>query len=111
MYMAALFYFFAITFLLPLISLLLRELIDNHSVKFILYGVEAASPTIAVIMILCVTNRTGDFLTRNFNKSHLVMAVILPAFIAFLTMLLVKVIPVSHVIIGLCLVILRYLNL
>lgn len=84
--------FLIITFLLPLISLCLQAVVSSNSIKFILYGIEAASPTIAIIMILCVTKNIKNFLTENFNKNNLMMAFVLPFIIVCSTMFLAKVI-------------------
>lgn len=84
--------FLMITFLLPLISLLLQAIINNYSIKFVLYGIEAASPTIAVIVILCVNNNIKNFFMENFNTKYLARALILPIFIICATMFSAKVI-------------------
>lgn len=82
--------FLIITFLLPLVSFLLQVQINNNSLKFILYGVEAASPTIAVMVVICKTNGVKNFLKKNFNKNHLMLAFILPVIIVCSTMFLAK---------------------
>ncbi len=44
--------FLLITFLLPFISIVAQTTISNNFIRFILYGIQAASPTISVIAIL-----------------------------------------------------------
>ena len=56
--------FLIITFLLPFLSLWLQIWINHYSAKFVLYGIEAASPTIAVIMILYITDSINSIYKR-----------------------------------------------
>lgn len=82
--------FLLLTFLLPLLSIALQSVIDNAAIKFILYGIEAASPSIAAIVILCLSKQIKAFFAGRFPKQHLLTAFLLPAIMVSLTMLLAK---------------------
>lgn len=69
---------------------MLQILINKNSVKFILYGIEAASPTIAVMVVMGKTNSIRNFLKKNFNRKHFMLAIILPVVIVCSTMFLAK---------------------
>lgn len=84
--------FLGITFLLPLISVYLQNLAPNAIVKFILYGVEAAAPSIAAIIIIVKNKKITLFFRKNFRTKRIITALILPVVIAFLTMFLAKII-------------------
>lgn len=84
-------FFLIITFLLPLVSILFQVKINNSFIKFILYGIEAASPSIAAMVILCMNNNIKNFFTENFNKKYLALAFLLPAVIVCSTMFVAKV--------------------
>ncbi len=82
--------FLLITFLLPFISIIMQSAITNTSINFILYGIQAASPTIATITIISINRRVKEFFKKMFHSKHLVTAVVLPVIIAFSTMFLAK---------------------
>lgn len=84
--------FFMIAFLLPLISILLQSLIHDYSIKFVLYGIEAASPSIAAIVILCADKHFKNFVTANFRTKYLARALIFPVIVVCVTMFLAKLI-------------------
>lgn len=82
--------FLLIAFLLPFISIAMQSAITNSSIIFILYGIEAASPTIAAITILSMNRRIKEFFMKMFHSKHLAMAMVLPVTIACSTMFLAK---------------------
>lgn len=84
--------FLFITFLLPLLSISIQSTIDNSSIHFILYGIEAASPTIAVIAVLTINRNINHFFQEMFHKKHLAMALLLPIIVAGSTMFFAKLI-------------------
>lgn len=84
--------FLFITFLLPLLSISIQSIIDNSSIHFILYGIEAASPTIAVIAVLTVNRNVNKFFQEMFHTKRLAMALFLPIVVAGSTMFLAKLI-------------------
>ena len=84
--------FLLIAFLLPLISIIIQSIINNASIKFIFYGIEAASPSIAAITILSMNKRCKEFFMKMFHSRHLVIAMALPVIISCSTMFLAKLI-------------------
>ena len=60
--------------------------ITNETVRFLLFGIQAASPTITAIIILAVNNELRSNLSAIFHTEHLFTAVLLPVVIAFVTM-------------------------
>ncbi len=83
--------FLCIAFLLPLISVYLQILIPNSTVKFLLYGIEAAAPSIATIIITAKNRDVRGFFDENFRTKGMMWAVILPVVIAGCTMFLAKI--------------------
>ena len=84
--------FLLISFLLPLVAFVFQTMIPNDSVCFVLYGIQAASPTISAIVVLCLNRKLKTHFTQMFRKEHLLTAVILPIIIACTTMVLAKLI-------------------
>lgn len=84
--------FLLISFLLPLVSLVSQTLIPNNSVRFVLYGIQAASPTISAIVVLCLNKEVRTRFKQIFRKERLRTAVILPITIACVTMFPAKLI-------------------
>lgn len=82
--------FLFIAFLLPLLSISIQSMIDHNSIHFILYGIEAASPSIAVMAVLIVNRNVNAFFQEMFHTKHLAMALLLPIVIAGATMFLAK---------------------
>lgn len=79
-----------IAFLLPLLSIAIQLVIENTFIKFILYGIEAAAPSIAAIIVLCINKSFKRFFIENFSSRNLLSAFLLPFFIAFITMSIAK---------------------
>ena len=84
--------FLMITFLLPAKSMVAQAMISNDFICFILYGMQAAAPTISAIAVLSSSKKGKKFLVQMFRKEHLIMAVILPVIVACVTMFLAKLI-------------------
>jgi membrane protease YdiL (CAAX protease family) len=82
-------YFTAIAFLLPLLCILVITYNmgeKNIILNFILYGVEAASPTIATVAVICILGgRKGitEFFHINFTPKMKITTVLYPIFITF----------------------------
>lgn len=91
-------FFTAIAFLLPLVCILvmIHDTGENNSIlNFILYGVEAASPSMAAIAVICVLDgRKGitEFFHINFTPKMKTGTVLIPVLIAFGVMFTAKVI-------------------
>lgn len=84
--------FILIAFLLPLAALVAQTMISNDFIRFILYGIQAAAPTISAIVVLCLSKKLKMQFTQIFHKKHLQRAVILPTIIVCVTMVLAKLI-------------------
>lgn len=84
--------FLFIAFVLPLILAVVQSISNNASLNFVLYGIEAASPSIAAIIVLGISRSYKDFKTKYFHSNHLLRAVVLPVIIVCLTMFLAKII-------------------
>jgi len=77
-----------IAFLLPLVSIVLQSAIENEIAVFLLYGIQAASPSIAAIVEIKFfeKKRFGDY----FKFSISMIAILVPLFLACFTMLFSK---------------------
>lgn len=84
--------FLLISFLIPLVAVVSQTIIPNDSVCFVLYGIQAASPTISAVVVLCLNKEVKTHFTKIFRKESLLIAVILPTIIACTTMILAKLI-------------------
>lgn len=84
--------FLLLSFLLPLIAVVSQAIIPNDSIRFVLYGIQAAAPTISAIVVLCLNKKVKTHFKQMFRKEHLLTAVILPIIIACATMFLAKLI-------------------
>ena len=62
------------------------------NICLILYGIQAAAPTISAIIVLCLDKKVKSCFAQMFRKEHLKMAIILPFIIAGMTMILAKII-------------------
>lgn len=82
--------FLFIVFMLPLISIMVQSMSTNALLNFVLYGIEAASPTIAAIIVLNIGRNCKDFVGKCFHSKHLLMAVVFPVIFVCLTMFLAK---------------------
>ena len=81
-----------IAFLLPVLSLALQSVTPDSSIRFILYGIEAASPSIAAVIVMLKNGTIKRFFREMFHREHLAKAIVLPVFTAVLTMLGAKLI-------------------
>lgn len=84
--------FLLISFLLPFVAIVLQAIVSNGLIRFVLYGVQAAAPTISAITVLCLDKKVKTYFMGMFSKEHLRIAVILPIIIASTTMILAKMI-------------------
>ena len=87
-----LFLFLCIAFLLPLISGFLQRSTPSLAIQFILYGIEAAAPSVAVLLVAAKERNLRTFFRENFSNKKIASALILPVTVAFSTMLLTKMI-------------------
>lgn len=87
-----LFLFLCIAFLLPLISVFLQKSTPSLVIQFILYGIEAAAPSVAALLVAVKERNLRAFFRENFCEKRMVTALILPVIVALSTMLLTKII-------------------
>ena len=60
--------------------------------KFVFYGIQAASPTIAALIVLRISGTCKEFGVKYFHFKHLLKASVLPVLIACFTMFMAKLI-------------------
>lgn len=84
--------FLCIAFILPMISVALQSISDNSLFDFVLYGIGAAAPSIAALIVLGISRKCRDFWEKYFHVRHLLMAVISPVIIVCWTMFFAKLI-------------------
>lgn len=82
--------FLFLAFFLPFLCVYAQSIVDNMTINFILYGIQAASPTIATIFILRKNREGKAFLMDMFHKDTCLISVGLPALIACATMFIAK---------------------
>ncbi|MDE6969560.1 MAG: hypothetical protein K2P69_07330, partial [Eubacterium sp.] len=70
--------FLLIAFLLPLVSVAAQTMIPSASIRLILFGIQAAAPTISAVLLLCFRKELKTRLAPMFHWNRLHMAVILP---------------------------------
>lgn len=73
-------------------AIVVQTLILNDFICFVLYGIQAAAPTISALVVLCLNKKVKTHFTQMFRKEHLKMAIVLPFVIACTTMILAKII-------------------
>ncbi len=78
--------------MLPFVAIIAQTMISNDFICFILYGIQAAAPTISAIIVLCLNKKMKMYFTQMFQRKHLKIAIILPFFIVCTTMILAKII-------------------
>lgn len=83
--------FLLLTFFIPFLCLWLQTIVTNSTINFLLFGVEAASPTITALLLLAKNHELRAFFKKKFSRKHLLMALILPTMVACFTMFLAKV--------------------
>lgn len=79
--------FLLTAFLLPLLSLALQAVTPVPFIRFLLYGVEAASPSIAAAILLVKSGTFKRFCREMFHREKLALAVLFPIAAAGLPML------------------------
>lgn len=84
--------FLLIAFTLPLVCLFFETKLNDTAVCFVLYGIQAASPTIAAAVVLCKNKQAKAFAACSFCQGQLKTAVLLPAAVACTTIPLAKLI-------------------
>ena len=77
--------FLLISFLLPYVAIVFQTMISNDFICFVLYGIQAASPTISAIVVLCLNKKVKTHFAQMVRKEHLQIAIFLPIIIAYAT--------------------------
>ena len=75
-----------IAFLLSFVSMTAQTAIPSETVRFLLFGIQAASPTISAITVLALNKELKAGFSAIFRTEHLFAAFLLPIVIAFGTM-------------------------
>lgn len=83
--------FILISFLLPLAVLFLQSRITNDNVNLLLFGVQAASPSIAAFAVLLLSKEVRSHFKVIFQRGHIIAAIVVPVLIASITMLVSKI--------------------
>lgn len=82
--------FILISFLLPMAALFLQSRITNDNVNLLLFGVQAASPSIAAFAVLLLSKEVRSHFKVIYQKGHLTAVIVVPVLIALITMLISK---------------------
>ena len=82
--------FISIAFLLPLMMVVLQTKVSNNAICFVLFGIQAAAPSISAIVVFMVNREFRKSISRLFHKDHLAMAIFLPIAIVCLVMIAAK---------------------
>lgn len=82
--------FILISFLLPMAALFLQSRITNDTVNLLLFGVQAASPSIAAFAVLLLSKEVRPHFKVIFQKAHITAVIVVPVLIASITMLISK---------------------
>lgn len=90
--------FIIIAFLLPLMIVATQSRELNNAIGFVLYGIQAAAPSIAAIVVFAANKELRVSFSRLFNKDYLTRAIFLPAVIVCVVMIAAKLL--SSLIIG-----------
>ena len=83
--------FIIIAFLLPLMIVATQSRDLNNAIGFVLYGIQAAAPSIAAIVVFAANKELRVSFSRLFRKDHLVMAILLPMTIVCIVMITAKI--------------------
>ena len=70
--------FMIIAFLLPLVMVAAQSKVPSSVAGLIFYGIQAATPSIAAIIVFAVNKELRLFFSQSFRKDHLAMAILLP---------------------------------
>lgn len=90
--------FIIIAFLLPLMIVATQSRDLNNAIGFVLYGIQAAAPSIAAIVVFAANKELRVSFSRLFHKDYLTRAIFLPAVIVCVVMIAAKLL--SSLIIG-----------
>ena len=84
--------FLLCAFLTAFAAMMLQNAVSNEIMRFILFGIQAAAPSISAAAVLCLTSDIRKHFSDIFRREDLKKAVFMPVFIACGTMLGAKLI-------------------
>ena len=84
--------FIIIAFILPLVLAALQYPLENEMLSFVLYGIQAASPTVSAVIILDINRELKEKCSELLSRKNTIKAVVYPVAIVCLTMFLSKLI-------------------
>ena len=82
--------FILISFLIPLVSFYLQKKIPNDTAGLVLFGIQAASPSIAAIAVLVFSCEVRSHFRHIIQKGHILAAIVFPFLVASITILISK---------------------
>ena len=86
--------FLIIAFILPLIMVFTRREVSNAGIDLVMYGIQAASPSIAAIAVFLLNRELRSAFSRLFRADHLMTAIALPVILVCAVMLSAKLITI-----------------
>lgn len=86
-----LFLFLGIAFAIPLVSIFFQRIANSPAIKLVLYGIEAAAPSIAAIVVAAKNRNCKAFVAENCKVRNPITAFVIPAAAALVPMLFAKV--------------------
>ena len=81
-----------LAFTTPLLMVLAQSKISDSTICFILYGIQAAAPSISAIVVFALNKELKTTISRSFRKDHLISSVLLPIVIVCAVMIPAKLI-------------------
>lgn len=82
--------FLIIAFILPLISVIIQSRSTYAGISFVLFGIQAASPTISAVIVLGLSKELYSTVAGELHQKNLIKAVVYPVIITGLTMVFSK---------------------
>lgn len=89
--------FLLLAFLMPFFFILCQMNTDHPMLQFLFYGLEAASPSIAALMVLGKNKQLHSFFEQNFNLKRPAAVLLLPCIISLFPMFLARLSSLSYV--------------
>ncbi len=84
--------FLIIAFILPILMVVLQNAVSNKAIGFVLYGIQAAAPSISAIAVFAANKELKETLTRLIRKDHMITSILLPTAIVCAVMVSAKLI-------------------
>ena len=82
--------FLIIAFILPLILVIIQSRSTYAGISFVLFGIQAASPTISAVIVLGLSKELYSTVAGELHQKNLIKAVVYPVIITGLTMVFSK---------------------